>query len=102
MQVPHSRELVDNGVVTSCRYESLEEVEVEAEAEHARSMHSMHSMPQSQLLAELKKAVTIEVIAESRKVRHSPSLAPRSQAGCISQVSGGCSATAGDTLSWGG
>lgn len=54
-----------------CRYESLEEVEVEVEAEHARSTQGK---PENQILAELKQAVTIEVIMESRKVTELPFL----------------------------
>lgn len=53
----------------ACRYESLEEVEVEVEAEHARSTQVK---PENQILAELKQAVTIEVITESRKVACPP------------------------------
>ena len=52
----------------SVRYESLEEVEVEAE--HARSMENMRD---AELLAHLKLEITKQVIAESRQARAPPS-----------------------------
>ena len=51
----------------SVRYESLEEVEVEAE--HARSMENMRD---AELLAHLKLEITKQVIAESRQARGPP------------------------------